>query len=155
MNPGMTTPPNFPPTPARLEGDAPQAVAIGLRFISAGAGVALADLPWREDLVGDTATGALVGGAITTILDHVGGSAVFSALMREGANNVTSIATLDLRIDHVRPTRRGATVTARAHCYRVTSTVAFVRGGAWETDEADPVATVQAAFAVNRAPVAP
>ncbi len=87
---------------------------------------------------------------MTTILDHIGGSAVFSALDASGATDVASIATLDLRIDHVRPSRRGETLTARAHCYRVTPTVAFVRAAAFETDEADPVATVQAAFAVNR-----
>ncbi len=142
--------PNFPTNPARLEGDAPQAVAIGMRFLSAEDGVAIAQLPWRRDLVGDLDTGALFGGAVVTILDHVGGSAVFSALAASGATDVASIATLDLRIDHVRPSRRGETLTARAHCYRVTSTVAFVRAAAFETDELDPVATVQAAFAVNR-----
>jgi uncharacterized protein (TIGR00369 family) len=143
--------PNFPTNPTRLEGDAPQAVAIGLRFMSAEDGVAVAELPWRADLVGDVASGALFGGAVTTILDHVGGSAVFSALSASGATDIASIATLDLRIDHVRPSRSGETLTARAHCYRVTPTVAFVRAAAFETDEADPVATVQAAFAVNRA----
>ena len=103
-------------------------------------------------IIAALALGALFGGAVTTLLDHIGGSAVFSALMREGANNVTSIATLDLRIDHVRPSRRGAILTARANCYRVTSTVGFVRGAAFETDEADPVATLQAAYAINRIP---
>jgi uncharacterized protein (TIGR00369 family) len=147
----MTTTPNFPTNPTRLEGDAPQAVAIGLRFVSAEGGVAVAELPWRADLVGDAASGSLFGGAVVTILDHVGGSAVFSALNASGAMNVASIATLDLRIDHVRPSTRGETLTARAHCYRLTPTVAFVRAAAFEADEADPVATVQAAFAVNRA----
>ena len=147
----MTSTPNFPTNPTRLEGDAPQAVAIGMRFLSTENGVALAELPWRADLVGDQETGALFGGAITTLLDHVGGSATFAALAATGSGDITSIATLDLRIDHVRPSRRGETVTGRAHCYRVTPTVAFVRAAAFETDEADPVATVQAAFAVNRA----
>ena len=75
---------------------------------------------------------------------------MFSALNTSGATDIASIATLDLRIDHVRPSGRGLTLTGRAHCYRVTPTVAFVRAEAFETDEADPVATVQAAFAVNR-----
>ena len=147
----MTTAPHFPTSPPRLEGDAPQAVAIGLRFVSAEAGVAVIELPWRADLVGDPTSGALAGGAILTILDHAGGSAVFSALAASGATDVASIATLDLRIDRVRASRSGEAVTARAHCYRVTPTVAFVRAAAFETDEADPLATVQAAFAVNRA----
>jgi uncharacterized protein (TIGR00369 family) len=147
----MTDTPNFPTSPMRLGGDAPQAVAIGLRFVSAEGGVAVGELPWRADLVGDRAGGALFGGAILTILDHLGGSSVFSALAALGASDVASIATLDLRIDHVRPSRRGETLTARAYCYRVTPTVAFVRAAAFETEEADPVATVQAVFAVNRA----
>lgn len=146
----MATTPHFPTGPMRLGGDAPQAVALGLRFISAEDGVAIAELPWRADLVGDVAGGALFGGAVTTILDHVGGSAVFSALAASGATDVSSIATLDLRIDHVRPSRRGETLTARAHCYRIGPAVAFVRAAAFETSEADPVATVQACFAVNR-----
>ncbi len=150
----MATVPNFPINPMRLEGDAPQAVAIGLRFVSAEGGVAIAELPWRDDLVGDRESGALSGGALTTLLDHVGGSATFSALVASGASDITSIATLDLRIDHVRPSRRGETLTARAHCYRVTPKVAFVRGAAFETDEADPVSAVQAAFALNRATAA-
>jgi uncharacterized protein (TIGR00369 family) len=147
----MTDTPNFPTSPMRLGGDAPQAVAIGLRFISADGGVAVAELPWRADLVGDVESGALFGGAVVTMLDHIGGSSVFSALLAAGATDVASIATLDLRVDHVRPSRRGETLTGRASCYRVTPTVAFVRAAAFETDEADPVATVQAAFAVNRA----
>jgi uncharacterized protein (TIGR00369 family) len=147
----MTDTPNFPTSPMRLGGDAPQAVAIGLRFISAERGVAVGELPWRADLVGDVESGALFGGAVVTMLDHLGGSSVFSALFASGATDVASIATLDLRIDHVRPSRRGETLTGRANCYRLTPTVAFVRAAAFETDEADPVATVQAAFAVNRA----
>jgi uncharacterized protein (TIGR00369 family) len=145
----MTDTPNFPTSPMRLGGDAPQAAAIGLRFISADGGVAVGELPWRADLVGDPVSGALFGGAILTLLDHLGGSSVFSALAASGASDVASIATLDLRVDHVRPSRRGETLTARAHCYRTTPTVAFVRAAAFETDETDPVATVQAAFAVN------
>lgn len=147
----MPNTPNFPTNPTRLTGDAPQAMAIGMRFVSADNGLAIAELPWRADLVGDRETGALFGGAITTLLDHVGGSATFSALAAEGSGDITSIATLDLRIDHIRPSRQGETVTGKACCYRVTPTVAFVRAAAFETDEADPVATVQAAFAVNRA----
>ncbi len=141
---------NEPPAPPiRLE--APQALAIGMTSTPGEDGIATGQLPWREDLVGEPSTGVLAGGAVTTLLDHVCGASVFSAMgadpRREG---VQSIATLDLRIDYMRAATPGKTITGRAHCYRVTRSIAFVRAIAHDGDEADPVATVQAAFAVNR-----
>jgi len=38
-------------------------------------------------------------------------------------------------------------VIAMARCYKLTRSIAFVRATAYEDDEADPIATVQAAFA--------
>ena len=136
--------------PPKLTGDAPQAVAIGLRFLSAESGVALAELPYHADLVGDPATGVLAGGAVTTLLDHICGSAVFSALAAQRPGQaIGSIATLDLRIDYMRSAEPGRTLIARAHCYKLTRSIAFVRAAAFEDSEDDPVATVQAAFAIN------
>ena len=40
-------------------------------------------------------------------------------------------------------------VTGHAQCYRLTRSVAFVRGLAFDEDPADPIATVQAAFALS------
>ena len=115
-------------------------------------GVATAELPWKAELVGDPATGVLAGGAVTTLLDHVCGSSVFSALdLASRRDAVGSIATLDLRIDYMRPATSGRTLIAKAHCYRVTRSIAFVRASAFH-EEHDPVATVQAAFAINGRP---
>jgi acyl-coenzyme A thioesterase PaaI-like protein len=60
------------------------------------------------------------------------------------------MATLDFRIDYMRPARPRAGVTGQAHCYRLTRSVAFVRGIAFDEDPNDPIATVQAAFALNQ-----
>ncbi len=141
-----------PAIPLRLSGEVPQAAAIGLRFVSAEDGVAVAELPWRADLVGDPATGVLAGGAVTTLLDHICGSAVFAALARERKpEEIGGIATLDLRIDYMRSAAPRRTLIARAHCYKITRSIAFVRAAAFEDSEDDPVATVQAAFALNTA----
>jgi uncharacterized protein (TIGR00369 family) len=126
----------------------PQAAALGFRFVSAGGGRGSIEVAWREDLVGDPDTQVIAGGVVTSLLDHTCGLAVASA-----ADTVPfGTATLDLRIDYMRPAAPRAGVTAEAHCYKVTRSVAFVRAQAWDADPADPIATVQAAFVLNRAP---
>ncbi len=120
----------------------PQAQALGMRLVSIGPGRAVAEVPWREDLVGDPETGVIASGVVTTLLDNSCGMAAFAALSQPA-----STATLDLRIDYMRPAKVGATIRAEAECYRLTRTVAFVRAFAFDGDDAaDPVAAAQAAF---------
>jgi uncharacterized protein (TIGR00369 family) len=126
----------------------PQAAALGFRFVSAGGGKGSIEVPWREDLVGDPDTGVIAGGVVTSLLDHTCGLAITSAA---GAGPFGT-ATLDLRIDYMRPAAPRAGVTAEAHCYKLTRSIAFVRAQAWDADPADPIATVQAAFVLNRGP---
>lgn len=122
-------------------GDAPQAVALGIRTLSVEPGVATLTAPYRAELVGDPDTGVIAGGVVTTLLDHACGQAVYMAI-----GEPTSIATLDLRIDYMRAAEPGLDIFARAHCYKLTKRVAFVRATAYDKDPEDPVATAQAAF---------
>lgn len=120
----------------------PQAQALGFRVVSIGQARAIVEVDWRADLVGDPETGVIASGVVTTLLDNTCGVAAFAAL-----SEPTSTATLDLRIDYMRPAKRGATIRAEAHCYRLTRSVAFVRAFAFDNDdETDPVASAQAAF---------
>ena len=100
--------------------------------------------PWREDLVGDPETGVFAGGLVTAMLDHVGGLAVWTKLGR-----YQPIATLDLRVDYMRPARPRVDLLSEARCYRVTRTIGFVRAWAFEDDPADPVAASQATYVIN------
>ena len=60
------------------------------------------------------------------------------------------IATLDLRVDYMRAAQPGRDLLAQARCFRLTPTIAFVRGWAFEDDPSDPVAAAQAAYVVNQ-----
>jgi uncharacterized protein (TIGR00369 family) len=117
-----------------------------MRLHSAGEGVALVSVPYDKSLVGDPETGVLHGGVITALLDTACGWAVMSAPARP-----VSTATLDLRIDYMRPATAGEAVFARAECYRVTRSIAFARAVAYHADPADPVATAQGAFMLEPA----
>ncbi len=126
----------------------PQASALGFKLISVEPSRGSILTPWREELVGDPDAGVIAGGVITALLDHVCGLAVTSRSLEGG---FLSTATLDLRIDYMRPAAPRADVTASAHCYKLTRNIAFVRAHAFDADPEDPIATAQAAFVLKRA----
>lgn len=119
----------------------PHGHALGLELVSSDSerGHAALRLPWREDLVGDPATDVLHGGVITTLLDTLGGCCVL-------ARNLRLQATLDLRIDYLRPATPRVDLIGEAECYRVTRNVAFVRGSCHHGDPGRPVANLTATF---------
>lgn len=123
----------------------PQATALGLHVEETGARSAVLRLPYSQDLVAYPDTGVLAGGAIFTLMDTACGGAVmmatrFSQLM----------ATLDLRLDYLKPATPGRDVLARAECYRLTRSAAFVRGVAWTDTPDDPVAHSVGIFVPRR-----
>ena len=124
-------------------GRSPHGRALGLELIAFEPDVIL-KIPYREDLVGEPETGVIAGGVVTTLLDFACGWATALAL-----KEATSIATLDLRIDYMRPAAPGRDLLATAHCYKLTRSVAFVRGVAYDADPSDPVAAAQAAFMLD------
>jgi uncharacterized protein (TIGR00369 family) len=121
-----------------------QAAALKMELVGIGEADATAMVPYSPDLVGDPDTGVVAGGVITTLLDQTCGQAVWAAL-----DKLTSIATLDLRIDYMRAAEPGHAIFAHAHCYKLTRSVAFVRAQAYDRDPDDPIATAQAAFMLN------
>ena len=121
----------------------PHAKALGLEVVGISPALIL-KVPYRPELVGDPDTGVIAGGVVTTLLDFACGWATALAL-----DQPTSIATLDLRIDYMRPARPGLDLHATAHCYKLTRSVAFLRGVAYDEDPDDPVAAAQAAFMLD------
>lgn len=132
----------------------PHARALGMSSVAYRDGHAVVRVPWAEHLVGDPDTGVLHGGVITAVLDNASGMAV----RREGLPpEAQAIATLDLRIDYMRPARPRRDLIVQADCTRMTRNIAFVRAVAHDGDPEDPVAMSTATFmlAANRAPAVP
>ena len=107
-------------------------------------------LPYDLKLVGNPDTGTLHGGAITALLDGASGASVLAALPE-----LVPIATLDLRIDYLRPGEPGRDVMARATCYKITRNVAFTRAVAYHDDPSDPIAHSVGTFMMSTWPGGP
>lgn len=114
---------------------------LGLRYTSHGEDWCELELPWRADLVGDDARPVLASGPIVSLFDMAAGMAIWVT-----AREFRPVATLDLRVDYLRPSRERAPVHARVTCYRRTRTAAFIRGTAHDGDPADPVAEAAGVF---------
>lgn len=129
----------------QLAGGAPHTHALGFAFEAMEDDRAIViRAPYRPELVGDPESGVLAGGLVTTLLDHAGGMAVWAAM-----DAFQPIATLDLRVDYMRAAEPGLDLFARARCFKLTRSVAFVRAWAYDRDVADPVAAAQAAYMLN------
>lgn len=122
----------------------PHVRRIGLRPVAVRRRGLVARLPFRQELIGDPWRGQLHGGAVTTLVDQTSGTAASFAVFPPNV-----VATLDLRLDHLRPAVPGRDVFAEAEAFRVTRHVIFVRCTAHDGDPADPIAYGTASFMRN------
>jgi len=136
-------PSGFDPRELLAAAKAGHIVALGLRYVAQGPDWCEFALDYDRRLVSDAITGILASGPIVSLMDTAAGFAVWTKRGRFAPQ-----ATLDLRLDYLRPSRPGQAVTGRVECYRLTRRIAFVRGVAHDGDAADPVAHLTGTYMI-------
>lgn len=115
--------------------------ALGIHYVDHGADWVELALDYDKQLIGNPETGVLASGPIFSLMDMATSMSIWAR------NRIfRPQATLDMRVDYLRPATPGKTVFGRGECYRIARRIAFVRGQAHDGDPADPVANVAATF---------
>ena len=96
---------------------------LGIDYVTHGDDWSELSLPYDPALIGDPETGVIASGPIVALMDM---AMSVGAWLRQG--RFTNQATLDMRVDYLRPAAPGRTVIGRGECYRLTRSIAFVRG---------------------------
>lgn len=145
-------PPQLPKDPEALLAMArafieaiPHSTALSMRLDELFDGTAEISMPYDPRLVGDPRSGVIHGGAVSALMDTCCGAAVMCHPQNAGAT-----ATIDLRIDYMRGATPGQRLSARAQCYHVTRSVAFLRAFAYDEDRENPVAAAAGTFTFTR-----
>ena len=98
-------------------------------------------IDWREDLVADPETGILASAVIISLMDNATSMSIWTKL-----NEFRPQATMDLRIDYLRPSPSGQRVYGRGICYHLTNSIGFVRGYAHNGNPDHPLAHASGTF---------
>ena len=115
--------------------------ALGIGYRDHGEDWAELTLPYDERLIGMPDSGIIASGPIISLMDMATSLAIWCRIGRFRPQ-----ATLDLRVDYLRPATPGRTIVGRGECYGVTRSVGFVRGLAHDGEAEDPVAHVGGTF---------
>ena len=109
----------------------PHARALGMRLTEIGDGVAAIEMDYDPRFVGDPQTGVIHGGAVSALMDTCGGAAVMShPQAARGHRDAWTCASTTCA-----PRRPASASRARATCYHITRSVAFVRATATDDDD--------------------
>ena len=122
----------------------PHNAKLGIRTVELARGRCTTCIEFRPELVGDPSRGMLHGGVVTTLIDATAGAAVYSSLPPE-----TLLATLDMRIDYLKPTEPRKRLYATAELSQLTRRIAFVRASAYQDNPGNQVAHCAASFMIG------
>lgn len=119
----------------------PYAAASGMRVTELGKGTVSLFQPARDTWTGDSELQMIHTGCLSVLADTACGLAVGAAM-----DTPEPIATLDLRMDYLRPAMAMTDLVCKAECHRLSRSIGFVRGQVFQVGQDEPVATVNATF---------
>lgn len=122
----------------------PHCKKLGLKIpeLSKGAGTIM--LEPNDALISNPKRNLLHSAVVTTLLDTLCGTVASSAYPQG-----RTVATLDLRLDHLNPLQADQTLWGRAECFHFNDDVAYIRGWAWQEREDELVAKATGTFMAN------
>jgi uncharacterized protein (TIGR00369 family) len=123
----------------RLFGESPFINHLGIELVTIEPGYAEAKMPFREELVATPDGRVAQGGAVFSLVDSVGGTAV-------STQTGEATPTIDLRIDYHSPAVTD--LFAEATVVHLGDTVASVDVGVYDTDD-EIIASAQGTFKVG------
>ena len=126
----------------------PYSRELGLALHSVRPDWCVIKVPYDPRTIGTPDSGVVHGGVITALLDSCYGLAIFVRM-----DKLRPMATLDLRIDYLKPATPGRDILGGAVCYKLGHELAFVRGTAYHDSPDDPIATSAAIFMFTGGPV--
>jgi len=114
---------------------------LNMQYVGHGADWVELSIDWREDLVADPNTGILASAVIISLMDNATSMSIWTKL-----GEFRPQATMDLRIDYLRPSPSGKRVYGRGICYHLTNSIGFVRGFAHNGNPDEPLAHASGTF---------
>ena len=117
---------------------------LGVYYFGFSKSTSYMGLAWSDKLLASRTSKALHGGVITALMDEAFGGASIAQI-----GKVTSMATIDLRIDYARPAIAGEDLFCIAECYRQTKRVCFVKGQVFQNDPDKPIAFGTGTFMIG------
>jgi uncharacterized protein (TIGR00369 family) len=123
-----------------------RALGLALKEFDADAARVSVELPLRDEHIGNVVRRMPHGGVIAALVDAAAGAAATLAL--DDLESAPNVATIDMRVDYLRPAR-GRSLLANAEVMRSGRSVVVVRTDVHDEDGA-LVALGSSAFAIGR-----
>ncbi len=119
----------------------PHCAKLGLKLPVLEKGFGTVALTPRPEMVSNPHKQVLHSAIVTTVLDTLCGT-VASSAYEQGR----TVATLDLRVDHLTPASLDFDLIGKAECFHMNDDIAYVRGWAWQNGEDNLIAKVTGTF---------